>query len=149
VFIAQSKDSGLTWSIESPFAGGEGVFGADYAVRADGSVISAWTQYLVGEAGSSVWKSDAGGLPVRLSPPVKTGFSGAGNPAVALDGSVAYLDDVNGSVSGHFDVFLNGVDLSNLDDAIDEGPVLRLLPDGTRVVAWDDETNVWLEEIPN
>lgn len=148
VFVAQSKDSGMTWTLDSPFSGGEGVFGADYAVRSDGSLIVAWTQYLTGESGSSVWESDAGGLPVRLSPPVMTGFSGAGNPAVAPDGSVAWLDDVHGTVSGHFDVFLNGVDLSNLDEAIDEGPALRLLPDGTRVVAWDDETNVWIEKIP-
>jgi len=148
VFVAQSKDAGATWTIDTVFSGGKGVFGADYAVRSDGSLIVAWTQYLTGESGSSVWESDAGGLPVRLSPPVMTGFSGAGNPAVAPDGSVAWLDDVHGTVSGHFDVFLNGVDLSNLDEAIDEGPALRLLPDGTRVVAWDDETNVWIEKIP-
>jgi hypothetical protein len=148
VFVAQSKDAGATWTIDTVFSGGKGVFGADYAVRSDGSLIVAWTQYLTGESGSSVWESDAGGLPVRLSPPVMTGFSGAGNPAVAPDGSVAWLDDVHGTVSGHFDVFLNGVDLSNLDEAIDEGPALRLLPDGTRVVAWDDETNVWIDKIP-
>jgi hypothetical protein len=51
-------------------------------------------------------------------------------------------------LSRNSDVFLNGVDLSNLDDGIDQGPVLRLLPDGTRVVAWDDGINVWVEQIP-
>lgn len=147
VFVAQSRDTS-TWTVNTVFSGGIGVFGADYAVRADGSTIVAWTQYLSGEDGSSVWESDAGGLPVRLSDPVPTGFSGAGNPTVVSDGSVAWLDDEHGSVSGHFDVFLNGVDLSNTDNAIDEGPILRLKPDGTRVVAWDDETNVWIEQIP-
>jgi hypothetical protein len=27
--------------------------------------------------------------------------------------------------------------------------VLRLKPDGTRVIAWGDATSVWVEEIPN
>jgi hypothetical protein len=147
VFVAQSTD-GNTWTLNNPFSGGSQVFGADYAVRADGSLLIVWSQFVDGEAGSSVWESDAGGLPLRLSPPVRTGFSGAGNPAVAADGSVAWLDDVNGSVSGHYDVFLNGIDLSNLDEAIDQGPVLRLLPNGTRVVAWGDDTNVWIEQLP-
>lgn len=146
VFVASSPDT-VHWTVDTIFAGGQGVFGLDFAVRPDDSIIAAWTQYLESESGSSVWKFDSG-LPIRLSSPVKTGFSGAGNPAVAVDGSVAWLDDSHGSAAGNFDVFLNGVDLSNTDVTIDEGPFLQLLPDGTRVVAWDDETSVWIEEVP-
>jgi len=147
VTIEQSQDSGQTWTVAYTFTGLQGVFGMDYAIRTDASIIVAWTQYDAGEDGSSVWKSDSGGAATRLSAPVQTGLSGAGNPAVASDGSVAWLDDSHGSVSGHFDVFLNEVDLSNMDDTIDEGPRLQLLNDGTRVVAWDDEVTVWMDEV--
>jgi hypothetical protein len=85
---------------------------------------------------------------MRLSQPVKEGFAGAGDPAVASDGSVAWLDDAHGSVSGHFDVWLDGVDLSNMDDTIDEGPRLEVLSSGVRSVVWDDEKTVWMDEVP-
>lgn len=148
VSIYQSQDQGQTWQVAFQFGGKMGVFGGDYAIRSDGGIIVAWTEYIVAEDESSVWESDSGGLPTRLSGVTKSGFSGAGNPVVVSDGSVAYLDDANGSVAGHFDVFLQGTDLSNTDDAIDEGPRLGLLSDGTRVVAWDDESTVWMEEVP-
>jgi hypothetical protein len=148
VTIEQTQDGGQTWTVAYTFTGLKGVFGMDYGIRSDGSLSVAWTQYDAGEDGSSVWESDSGGAATRLSAPVQTGFSGAGNPAVASDGSVAWLDDSHGSASGHFDVFLDGVDLSNMDDAIDEGPRLQLLNDGTRVVAWDDDVTVWLDEVP-
>ena len=148
VTIEQSQDGAQTWTSAYTFTGLQGVFGMDYAIRSDGSIIAAWTQYDAGEDGSSVWESDSGGAATRLSGPVRTGFSGAGNPAVASDGSVAWLDDSHGSAAGHFDVFLDGVDLSNMDDTIDEGPRLQLLSDGTRVVAWDDEVTVWKDEVP-
>ena len=107
-----------------------------------------WIEYLASEGGSSVWESDSGGLPIRLSQPVVTGFAGAGNPQVAPDGSVAWLDDAHSSAPGIYNIFLNGADLSSVDEAI-QGPVLRLKPDGTRVIAWGDATSVWVEEIPN
>jgi hypothetical protein len=146
-YVAQSTDSGATWTIDTVFSGGQGVYATDYAVRADGSLVVVWIEYLASEDGSSVWESDAGGLPVRLSGPVVAGLAGAGNPVVASDGSVAWLDDTHANALGSYDIFLNGADLSTVDGAT-QGPILRLKPDGTRVVAWDDGTSVWVEQIP-
>jgi len=69
----------------------------------------------------------------------------------AFDFCFRFLRDTasaHGSVAGHYDVFLNGIDLSNLDDVIDEGPRLEVLSSGVRSVVWDDETTVWLDEVP-
>lgn len=147
VTIEQSQDQGQTWQVAFTFGGKQGVFGADYAIRTDGTIIAAWTEYVPGESGSAVY-SGGSEATRRLSGVVPTGYSGAGNPSVAADGSITYLDDRNGSAAGHFDVYLDGVDLTNTDDAIDEGPRLGLLSDGTRVVAWDDDVTVWMEEVP-
>lgn len=148
VTVEESKDGGTTWQVSYQNGGMAGVLGADFALRSDGGLLVVWTQYVVAEDGSSVWESDSNGLPIRLSTIVKEGFSGAGNPAVVGDGSVAWLDDSNGSASGHFDVFLDGADLSNTDDSIDEGPRLALLASGDRAVVWDDEVTIWMEEVP-
>jgi len=147
VYAAVSKDAGATWTITTIATGANppnGIPQMDYAVRADGSIIFVWTQSVAGDAGAtSVWESDAGGLPVRLSGVARPGFSGAGEAFVASDGSAVWVDDGVGNASGDYHVFLNGIDLSHGD-----GPELRLLPDGTRVVAWDDASSVWLEKIP-
>lgn len=109
-----------------------GVFGFDFHVG--NGVEVAWVQYNETGDGSEVWVSN--GVMERLSQPVKPGFSGAGNP-VYVGSQVAWLDDANGSEPGHFDVYLNGLDLTNSDIAIDE------LVSGGGVLAWSDESSVW------
>lgn len=149
VYVAASKDNGVTWTQQTVTSGMDGVLGVDFIVRADNSLKVVWTQYSKSESGASVWESDSGGLPVRLSNPVRTNFSGAGNPAIAQDGSVVWLDDFQGDASGNFAVVLNGVSLTSSPAvAYDEGPMIRLLPDGTRVVVWGDGATVWMEEVP-
>jgi hypothetical protein len=148
VYIAASKDNGVTWSQQTITSGMDGVLGEDFIVRADNSLAVVWTQYLASESGSSVWESD-GRMPVRLSNPVRTNFSGAGNPAIAQDGSIAWLDDYQGDASGDFAVVLNNISLTSTPMvAYDEGPILRLLPDSTRAVVWGDGMTVWIEEVP-
>lgn len=130
------------WSVS-----GSGVLGLDFVVGSNGSLLAAWTQYDVENDGSQVWRWN-GGDPVLVSGPVASGLSGAGNPVVTVDGSIAYLDDSHGTVAGHFDIWLDGMDITNQDDGIDQLQ-MALQDDGTRVLAWSDEVNVWTESFPN
>lgn len=126
---------------------GIGVLGLDFAIRTDGSLLAAWTQFEAGEDGSAVWTSN-GGSAIRVSGPTVSGFSGAGNPVVTKDGSIAYLDDSHGSAAGHFDIWLDGADLTNEDGSIDQLQ-MALESNGTRVLAWGDSLSVWTESVPN
>lgn len=114
-----------------------GVFGFDFVLR--NGVTIAWVQYSLDESGSSVWIDD--GVMRRLSQPVKPGFSGAGNPAFVDADHLTWLDDVSGTESGHFDVWLDGTDITNTDIAIDQ----LVAADGT--FAWSDETSIWVESL--
>lgn len=146
VYNAQSTD-GQTWTT-TQIAVAQNAMGEDFAVLATGNVKIVWTQQIAGEDGSSVWESNNASI-MRLSAPVKPGFSGAGNPAIAQDGSVVWLDDSQGVAAGDFAVVFDGQPLT-FDPSVanDEQPVIGLLADGTRVVVWGDSVNVWMEEVP-
>jgi hypothetical protein len=84
---------------------------------------------------NGTWTTQADPLP-----PAGEARIGDFDPVVVADGSEA-LDSTEKP-----GVWLGTIQIS-VTQVVD-GPLMVLLPDGTRVIAWSDASGVWFEEVP-
>lgn len=161
VNVAESRDNGASWIIGAPtnsqavggVAGGianadEPTAGSTNIAYGNGTAYIVWQQRGDPQTVDDVnqgWlsKSTVPGqwIDAELLYPGTSARVGDFTPAVAGDGSDALfsLEQGNGGI------ILNSTLLvSNATT----GPLIGLLPDGTRIVAWQDATGVWFEEVP-
>jgi hypothetical protein len=150
---AVSVDNGASWTISTiPFSPEvlnfpSAVF-PSMAVNPNGTLYAVWEQR--GDPNTSddvrqCWRSvNAGtGWATQADPLPPGGDAALGNfnPVVASDGSEALLSGEK------FGVWLNSTQIVSSLTA--GAPLLALLPDGTRVIAWGDSSGVWFEEVPH
>jgi hypothetical protein len=148
---AVSVDNGASWTIDtippSPETLGHFTVFSSLAVSPTGIQYAVWGQRGDPNTTDDVqqcWMSvnSGNGWVTQADPLPPGGFAAIGNtnPVVASDGSEAL-------VSGEkFGIWLNDAQLVS---SLTAGPpLLALLPDGTRVVAWQDSQGVWFEEVP-
>jgi hypothetical protein len=148
--VGESTDGGQHWTItDIVYNPGANQFtvtqGQNIAVGIDGTVYLVWQQRGDPETVDDVtecWEAIRPAGSTTWSPTIELPPSGAyisvGNfdPVVVADGSEAV-----GSYKG---VALG----STIIAPTGGGPLLALLPDGTRVIAWQDAAGVWFEEVP-
>jgi hypothetical protein len=161
VNVAESIDNGATWTVGFPTnsqalegvaAGGPNFdapsAGATNIAYGDGTTYIVWQQrgdpnttddvtqcWLSKSTVAGQW-SDA-----ELLYPGTFARVGDFTPVVAGDGSDALFSLEQGDAG----IVLNSTLLvSNATN----GPLIGLLPNGTRIVAWEDAAGVWFEEVP-
>jgi hypothetical protein len=158
VNVAESRDNGATWTVGLPTnsqalngvargfsAPGTGATSIAYG---NGTAYIVWQQrgdpqtvddvnqgWLSKSTAPGVW-SDA-----ELLYPGTSARAGDYTPVVAGDGSDALfsLEQGNGGII---------LDSTLLVSNAQAGPLIGLLPDGTLIVAWQDASGVWFEEVP-
>jgi hypothetical protein len=150
--VAESTDGGATWttaqippSTESIGTGGQTM---SIALAPDGTLWAAWQQRGNPASTDDVlqgWishRDPAGVWHTQDDPLPPGGEARIGNfaPVVVADGSDAL------SSSEQPGTWLNNQQISNV--SLTSDPLLVLLPDGTRVVAWADPSGVSFEEVP-
>jgi hypothetical protein len=150
--VAESFDNGATWTVTqippSPQALGIGGQEISIALAADGILYAVWQQRGdpmsaddIFQAWTSVrgldgtWTTQADPLP-----PAGEARIGDFDPVVVADGSEA-LDSTEQQ-----GIWLGETRISTT--YVLGGPMMVLLPNGTRVLAWGDASGVWFEEVP-
>jgi hypothetical protein len=161
VNVAESRDNGATWTIGTPTntQAQQGVAvgipnvdapssGSTNIAYSNGTTYIAWQQRGDPQTVDDVYqgwlsKSTIPGQwsDAELLYPGTSARVGDFTPVVAADGSDALfsLEQGNGGI------ILNSTLL--VSDATG-GPLIGLLPNGTRIVAWQDVSGVWFEEVP-
>jgi hypothetical protein len=161
VNVAESRDNGATWTIGTPTntQASQGVAvgipnvdapssGSTNIAYSNGTTYIVWQQRGDPQTVDDVYqgwlsKSTIPGQwsDAELLYPGTSARVGDFTPVVTADGSDALfsLEQGNGGI------ILNSTLL--VSDATG-GPLIGLLPNGTRIVAWQDASGVWFEEVP-
>jgi hypothetical protein len=149
---AVSVDNGASWTTNDiPFSPETlqlpSVVFPSMAANPNGTLYAVWEQR--GDPNTSddvrqCWMSlNSGNGWVTQADPLPPGGDAAlgnFNPVVVSDGSEALLSGEK------FGVWLNSTQIVSSLTA--GAPLLALLPDGTRAIAWGDTQGVWFEEVP-
>jgi hypothetical protein len=153
--VAESFDNGATWTVTqiplSPQASPGGGQEISIALAADGTLYAVWQQrgdpistddvfqgWMSVRGLDGTWTTQANPLP-----PAGERRIGDFDPVVVADGSEALQS------SEQPGIWLGDQQIQAVPqtDAL-TGPLLVLLPNGTKVVAWSDDAGAWFEEVP-
>jgi hypothetical protein len=151
--VAESLDGGGTWSVTavpngSPLgptspriAFGGGVVYVVWQQKGDPQTVDDVTQGWGSQRVSGVWTA------ATVLPPGGSASAGNFDPTVAADGSTS-LRSYEQPKQGGPGIFLDATLIGTASGPGNPlGPLLALLPDGARVVAWSDG-QVWVDEVP-
>jgi hypothetical protein len=153
--VAESLDGGASWVVApiavaaptSPiapqiaFSAAAGTVYLVWQQRGDPASVIDVNEGWESQRVSGVWSNP------EIMPPGGSARAGNWTPTVTADGSVALLSYEQPTQGGP-GIFLDGTlvgTASGPDGPI--GPLLALLSDGTRVVAWSDG-QAWVDEVP-